>query len=535
MKHWILASILLVVVLGSAQASPPGTEKAAQARDKGATEEAKPADIPKPESSVTQHSVTIGGQPVAYIATAGTLILRDEQDTPMASMGYVAYVKSGVPDPSRRPITFAFNGGPGSSSIWLHMGALGPRRVLTTDAGPTPPPPYGLVDNQHSILDVTDLVLIDPVGTGVSRAVGKKEDKDFWGTDPDIASVGQFIFQYVTDNDRWNSPKFLLGESYGTTRSAGLVDHLQTTRGMAFNGVILVSLALDIQAIFDGIPGNEQPYPLYLPTFAAVAWYHRALPERPDQLEPFLDEVRRWAMGPYAAALLKGDALSESERESVAGTLHRYTGLSVDYLKKADLRVREGEFTQELLRNHRETVGRLDARFTGFTFDQLAQDAQYDPQSEAISSAFTGTFLDYYYRELKASKARTYVVHAEVWKTWDWKHKVLGTRGERAQPVVNTGPDLARALGLNPNLRVLALNGYFDLATPFLATEYMLSHLRLSSRLASHIESRYYPAGHMMYLHEPSLVRMKADIAPFITAGAGESAPRAQERSRSAP
>ena len=509
----IAAAACLWMTAGLVLAQPPAAEGADKPEP---PKEAKEA--PKPELSVTQHSVVIGGKTVAYTATAGTLVLRDEKDEPAAQFGFTAYVKKGVDDPRTRPLTFAYNGGPGSSSIWLHMGVLGPRRIAATDGEVTPPPPYPLVDNAWSVLDVTDLVMIDPVGTGYSRAIGKKDDKEFWGTDADIASVAQFIFQYVSDNGRWNSPKFLLGESYGTTRSAGVVAKLWNEKGMAMNGVILVSVALDIEAIFEW-PGNDRPYPLFLPTFAATAWYHKALPEQPATLEPFLTEVRQWAIGPYASALAKGDALTDAERDAVAAKLHRYTGLSEDYVRRADLRVTEAQFTQELLRGKRETVGRLDSRFTGFTFDRLAKEAEYDPQSEAITAAYTSAFLDYYHRELGTKRDRTYHVYADVFSSWDFKHRIPGF--PFPLPMVNTGPDLAQAIGLNPHLRVLVLNGYYDLATPFFGAEQMVSQLRLPKEQRARVEMKYYEAGHMMYLHQPSLEQMKKDLAGFITAHSG--------------
>ncbi|MFQ5691036.1 MAG: S10 family peptidase [Gemmatimonadota bacterium] len=494
-------------------AGPALAQQSVEASGGGGKKESEKA-VPKAEQSVTHHSVVIGGVTVRYTATAGTLILRDREDKPEASVGYVAYTRDGAKDPSARPITFAYNGGPGSSSLWLHMGALGPRRVKTTDAGPTPPPPYDLVDNEFSLIDVTDLVMIDPVGTGLSRAVGKKKDADFWGVDPDIESVSRFIEQYVDANNRWNSPKYLLGESYGTTRSAGVVDYLQSREGMSFNGVILVSVALDLEAIFNW-PGNDRPYALFLPTYAAVAWYHDALPDKPARLEPWLDEVRAYALGPYTHALMKGDDLSEQERTAVAEKLHQYTGLSVDYLRKANLRVTEGQFTQELLREHGETVGRLDARFTGVSFDRLAEHAEYDPQSAAISPAFTAAFMRYLHQELQFGKGKTYNVSARVFGQWKWEHRAPG--GGFPAPFPNTGLDLAHAMGYNPNLRVLVLNGYYDLATPFLATEYMISHLALSEELRPHVEMKYYEAGHMMYIHPPSLEKFKADVAEFIS------------------
>ncbi|MGE5236239.1 MAG: S10 family peptidase [Acidobacteriota bacterium] len=520
MRRELLAGLIAFCVVSSAalaQSEPPVKPAGlGTVAEKGGEAEAA-----KSEASVTEHTIRIGDQTVAYTATAGTLVLRDEKGAPTARMGYTAYTRKGVGDASRRPITFAFNGGPGSSSIWLHMGALGPRRVVTADAASTPPPPYRVVDNAYSVLDVTDLVMIDPVGTGLSHALGKKEDKDFWGVDPDLASVAQFIFQYVDDNDRWNSPKYLLGESYGTTRAAGLVNLLQSEKGMAFNGVVLVSVAVDLGAIFDQL-GNDRAFVLYLPTFTAVAWYHHVLPERPDALEPLLQEARRFAAGPYAEALMRGDTLTDAERDAIAQQIHRFTGLAVDYIKKANLRVREGEFTQELLREHREIVGRLDARFLGVTPDPLAQDATYDPQEAAISPAFTAAFMDYLHRELKFGRDRAYRVEAQVFQSWSFTHRVPGLRERWPQPVVNTGVDLAQALIRDPNLRVLALNGYFDLATPFFGTEYMLSHLGLPRDLAGHVEMRYYEAGHMMYLHEPDLAKMKADVASFIGATAHE-------------
>jgi carboxypeptidase C (cathepsin A) len=496
---------------GDAAAAAAGAAAGTAAAD--ARKMAAHREPPKAEQSVTQHSIVIGGKTINYTATAGTLLLRDDKDEPTAAVGYVAYTLRDVHDLSHRPITFAYNGGPGSSSYWLHMGALGPRRIVTSDATATPPPPYKVVDNAWSILDKTDLVMIDPVGTGLSRAVGEHKEKEFWGTDPDIESVSRFIKQYVSDNLRWNSPKFLLGESYGTTRSAGVVEYLQTRESMAFNGVILVSVAMDIESIFEW-PGNERPYMLYFPTFAAVAYYHHALPHQPAALVPFLDEVRKFAVTEYAAALSKGDTLSEAERDAVALKMHEYTGLSVDYLKLANLRVREPQFTQELMRQKHLTVGRLDARFLGFSFDNLAEDAAEDPQSNAISSAFTAAFLNYLHGELKFGMGKTYNLAANVFPGWDFKHQAPGF--PFPLPIANTALDLAHALAYNPNLQVLVLNGYYDLATPFFGTEYCFDHLGLAKELRPHVHMKYYEAGHMMYIHEPSLQQFKSDIAAFF-------------------
>jgi carboxypeptidase C (cathepsin A) len=479
---------------------------------------------PRAESPVTtQHSLTIGGRSITYTATAGTLLVRNEKDEPTASIGYVAYVQRAAGDASeagRRPITFAYNGGPGSSSLWLHMGALGPRRIVTTDAGSTPPAPYKVVDNVYSILDKTDLVLIDPVGTGFSHAIGEGKDKDFWGVDPDIESISRFIVRYVDDNDRWGSPKYLFGESYGTTRSAGVVDYLQTHANMAFNGVILLSVGIDFEAIYP-LPGNDKSYPLALPSFAAAAWYHHALPRRPDPLEPFLAEVRAFALGDYASALLKGDALAAPERDAIAEKIHQYTGLSADYVKQAKLRVRPSQFAQELLRSQHLTLGILDARFAGASLDPLGEDADYDPLSSAIGAPFTAAFLDYLHSDLKFGQGRTYTVLGDrISVLWDFRHHVPNL--PFPLPVPDTSADLIHALATNPHLRILTLSGYYDLATPFLAAESMMSHLLLEKEQRSRIEMKYFEAGHMMYLHEPSLKEMKEAVAAFYDATGGQ-------------
>ena len=507
MKKAVLA-LLVACALGP-NISAIGQEKPPE---KPPAEDPK-KEPPKNEQSVTQRSVVIGGAPINYTATVGTFLVRNDRGEPRASFGYTAYVKRDVGDASRRPITFAYNGGPGSSSVWLHMGALGPRRIVASDPSATPPPPYRIVDNPESLLDRSDIVMIDPVGTGFARPVGDAKEKDFWGVDQDIEWVSQFIKQFVTDRGRWNSPKYLLGESYGTTRSAGVVDYLQTREHMAFNGVILVSVALDIEALFPW-PGNERPFALFLPTYAAAAWFHKVLPSPPKDLEPFLTEVRQYALGPYTTALQKGDSLPEAERHAVAEKLHQYTGLSTDYIEKSRLRLTESQFAKELLREHRETVGRLDARFTGVTFDLLEKDAEYDPQEAAISAAYTAALLSYLHGELKFGQDKIYMIsNRAAFPAWDWKHKI----GESfPMPIANTGPDLAHALGYNPNLRILILNGVYDMATPILATEYMVSHLNVEKKLSDRVEMKYYPAGHMMYVHEPSLKAFKADVGAFI-------------------
>jgi carboxypeptidase C (cathepsin A) len=473
--------------------------------------------LPKAQESATQHRLSLGGKALDYTATAGTLIVRDEEDKPIASMGYVAYVRRDGKGSGARPIMFAFNGGPGSSSLWLHMGVLGPKRVLVADPTPTPAAPYRTADNEFSILDASDLVMIDPVGTGLSHAVCDHKDDEFWGVDPDIDSISRFIAQYVSDNNRWTSPKYLLGESYGTTRAAAIVNYLRARRSLTFNGLILVSVATDIEAIFADLPGNDRPYAVYLPGYAAVAWYHHMLPNQPAALEPFLTQVRQYAAGPYTAALLKGDALSDAERDAVAEQMHAYTGLPIDYLKAANLRVSENEFAHELLKARRLTVGRLDGRFVGPTSDMLAKETDYDPQSSAISAAYAAAFLDYYHSELKFGQGETYhTTNFGIGEKWKWTHRTA--RGE--QPIVNSGVDLAEALVKDPNLRVLVLNGYYDLATPFSATEYVMTHLGVAPEVGARVQMKYYEAGHMMYVHPASIAKMKRDLDAFVTATA---------------
>jgi carboxypeptidase C (cathepsin A) len=519
-KAAVSCLVLVVSVMGVARADDgPGGSAASLAEacqvDVKGDKKDEWRRAPKAESSVTQHHLAVGGKSLDYTATAGTLVIRDDEDKPMANVGYVAYTRRDVKDASQRPIMFAFNGGPGSSSMWLHMGVLGPKRVLVADPGPTPPAPYHTVDNEFGVLDKSDLVMIDPVGTGVSRAVCDRKDEEFWGVDPDIDSIGRFIAQYVSDNGRWTSPKYLLGESYGTTRAAAIADYLRAKRDLAFNGLVLVSVATDIEAIFAELPGNDRPYAVYLPGYAAVAWYHHALPQQPPALEPFLDEVRRYAQGPYTAALIKGDALSDAELTAVAEQMHNYTGLSVQYLKEANLRVSENAFVHELLRSQRRTIGRLDARFAGPTLDPLQKYAEYDPQSAAVSAAYVAAFLDYYHEQLKFGRGQTYrAANYAIGDKWRWTHKPIGSSAE--QPIVNSGVDLADALVQDANLRVLVLAGYYDLATPFSATEYVMTHLGVPAAISSRIQIKYYEAGHMMYVHPPSLKKMKGDLDAFI-------------------
>jgi carboxypeptidase C (cathepsin A) len=474
------------------------------------------ADTSKQIKSVTHHSITINGKVINYTATAGALTIYSELDSAVASVGYVAYTLDGVTDATTRPVMFAYNGGPGSSSIWLHMGALGPKRVVLNDPNENDAAPYKLEDNANSVIDVTDLVMIDPVGTGISHALGKNKNADFWGVDADIKSISEFVKAYIMTNDRWNSPKYLLGESYGTFRSAGVGDYLFNNMGISVNGIILVSDVLDIRQLAF-LSGDDLPYEIYLPTYAAVAWYHNKLPNKPANLESFLNEVRDFAQGEYANALMKGDGISATEKAQVIDKLNQYTGLSKDYLMKADLRVNEPQFTAELLRDSDLTVGRLDARYKGLTQDPLSEFANYDPQSSDISNVYEPLFMNYYYGDLKMDKK--YVYHTSAYSlpgfNWDWKHAANSGFGNATMP--NTEVDLADVMTQNPTLKVVVMNGYFDLATPFFGTEYTMNHLGLPAAVQKNITFKYYTAGHMMYVDPNNLAALKQNIANFIT------------------
>jgi len=511
-----IAALELVLVLGlSSQMSAQEAPKDAKpAETKSGDLKPPESPVPKEESSVTDHTIRIGGQTIPYKATASTTLLKNDKDEPTAVIFSVAYTKSDIKDLSQRPIAFVYNGGPGSASVWLHMGAFGPRRVMTPNAESAPPPPYKVEDNANSLLDKTDLVFIDPVGTGYSRAVGKAQDKDFWGIDSDVKSFSQFINIYVTRNNRWNSPKFLIGESYGTFRSAALSNYLQSSDGMYLNGIVLISTVLDLGTLSFN-PGDDMPYIFYLPSYAATAAYHKLLEDRPADLNAFLNEVRQFASTEYASALMKGSKLTEQEKAAVAKKLARFTGLSEDYLRKADLRVNLPQFTAELQRSRGLTTGRLDARFSGPQTDLLAEFAAYDPLQTATTGPFTAAFNNYVREELKFTQDRKYeVLNEQANRQWDWKHHSGENFGFPGSP--NVEGDLLQALVSNPHLQVQAENGLFDLATPFFATEYTMDHLELPQELRPNISLEYYEAGHMMYLRDDSLAKLKVNISAFV-------------------
>ena len=474
------------------------------------------AAVTKPEKFITKHSIKIDNNLISYTATAGTLILKNEKDEPIASFGYTAYTKDGITDLSKRPVTFSYNGGPGSSSMWLHMGVMGPRRVVVNDPSANGPAPYTMEDNNYSPLDVSDIIMIDPVGTGLSRAIGKAKNADFWGVDPDIKSVSQFIKNYVNENERWNSPKFLLGESYGTFRSAGVADYLQDKMGISVNGVILVSTVLDIRTLSFN-PGDELSYVVNFPTYAATSWYHNKLTNKASNLDAFLKEVRVFAWGEYASALLKGDQLGAEEKEKVLIKLVGYTGINKDYWEKANLRVKQPQYAQELLRSSGLTVGRLDSRYKGISQNMLSELAAKDPQSADISPAFISAFMNYFTTELKVSKDKNYNTSANSYPDfkWDWKHqRSNGLFGDASTPT--TTPDLLNAMSNNPKMKILVMNGLYDLATPFGGAEYSFDHMGLNKDLKGNVIMKYYEAGHMMYIQKESAIKYKKDLVEFI-------------------
>lgn len=516
----VLAFVIpaLVPVLAHAQAKEKPSNSSSAAK----------TETFKPQQKETTGSVTIGGQVIHYNAYAGTLIVHAKKTDdaaessgkgrrPEASMFYVAYFKTGEKG-SARPLTFLYNGGPGSSTLWLHMGAFGPRRVVTADHTQTPPAPYRVVNNDYSLLDVSDLVFVDAPGTGFSRIRGKNAKKAFYGVDQDGNAFAEFIVQFLSKYGRWNSPKFLFGESYGTTRSAVLANDLETGHDIDLNGVILLSQILNFDLSIDGPqtnPGIELPYELALPSFAATAWYHHKLPNEPSQLQPLLQQVENFAMTTYAEALDEGSALPPEQRHAVAEKLHDYTGLPVAYIEKANLRINGGEFEKTLLGGDDMTTGRLDTRFSGPTIDPLSKEAEYDPQGAAISSAYVAAFNNYVRKDLKYGQDQTYKPEIGLWRSWNFQHQPPGAHHPLPQ-AANVMPDLANAMKRDPDLKVMLNSGYFDLATPFFEGIYEMRHLPMPVKLQKNIEIKHYMSGHMVYAHVPSLKALHDNVAAFI-------------------
>ncbi|MBV9438756.1 MAG: peptidase S10 [Candidatus Eremiobacteraeota bacterium] len=523
MRHVIAAVALALAVSPPAVAqeppptpspSPSGAPRAlASAAPRGSSAFAAGA---AERPIVTHHRIRLAGREVAYAATAGIASVRGADGKPTTTMSYIMYAREGADTGDRRPVSFIYNGGPGSSTIWLHMGAFGPRRVVTANGSPTPPAPYRLADNENTLLDVSDLVFVDAPGTGFGRAL---DPKAVFGVDQDAQTFASFIQGFVTTFNRWNSPKFLIGESYGTTRSANVVNVL-AQRGIACSGVVLISTALDYATFVAG-PGNDLPYILFLPTMTAVAAYHHALPQSPANLDALLAEVRRFAETDYAAALLQGDRLDAASRARMVARLHGYTGLPAQYIDLANLRVGPGAFEKELLRPQRRTIGRLDGRFLGIDRDPLGEAPEYDPTETSMTGAYVATFESYSRNDLDWRPVDPYRPndYAETGRNWDFR-RTAGFGGRILAPSVIA--DLAQAMTQNPALHVFAANGLYDLATPFMGTEYTLSHMLLDRSLLSHVQYGYYPSGHMIYVDPPSHARLTADLRRFITEAGGQ-------------
>ena len=521
-RSWLrfLALLLVSAVgIGAAQDRTRTTDRNSRTGTQGqnASGDAPEATVPVPpeEASVTKHDWTGGGATIHYTATAGNLLIKDDKDAVNGSIFYVAYTADGA-DARTRPVTFFYNGGPGSASIWLHMGSLGPMRVVTASPEATGPPPFQMVENQYSLIDRSDLVFIDAPLTGFSRAVGKGTVKEFAGTDQDIRAFAKFIVRYITVNQRWNSPKFLFGESYGTTRSGGLVDALQND-GIEFNGVTLLSSILNY-----GVrnAGYDTEAIGYFPSFAAIAYQHGKV-KRQGSMAEWVEGARQFARGPYAEALAKGDTLSPAEFDSIAAKVAGFTGLSVAYVKESRLRINATRFRKELLRDENEILGRYDARFEGFDVDAAGENPGFDPSDTGINGVYVGAFHDYLQKELKYMSSDPYYLSGPgLNQNWDFHHRPGGGMGgggygPREQDQPDVAIDLSDAMRKNPKLRVFSANGYFDLATPFFITEFDLHHMLLPPSIAANIEFGYYPAGHMVYLNVEALKMLKADMERF--------------------
>jgi carboxypeptidase C (cathepsin A) len=535
----LLTAAALLTGPCAATAAPPKTP--AKVAAKASTADKEPKVFFHPAETRSSGTVIVGGQPIAYDAVAGTLVVhaKDWEDTdateaaasgssksddqkdkpkpkPEASMFYTAYFKQGAPA-SGRPITFLFNGGPGSSTIWLHMGAFGPVRVQTTDRRHNPPAPYSTVNNDQSLLDASDLVFIDAPGTGFSRIAGEDKEKAFYGVDQDIRAFTDFISQFLTKYGRWNSPKYVFGESYGTMRGAGLAYSLQNA-DIDLNGLILLSDILNWDFMPDDPqlnPGIDMPYVVALPTYAATAWYFNKVANRPADLRAFLDEVEHFATTDYEQALIKGDALGDAERRRIAQQLSAYTGLSVPYLLKTNLRIEYGAFQKEVLADQGLTTGTLDTRFVGATLDPLSKVATYDPQGAALGAAYVAAWHSYSRDRLNYRPDIQFKSGIPIYSKWDYRHQPPGA-GDPLIMLPNVLPDLAAAMKTNPTMKVMVNGGYFDVSTPYFEGRMELRHLPVPPALQQNIEYHYYQSGHMVYVHPPTLIELHDNVADFI-------------------
>jgi len=504
-----LAIALALSSAGFAQETPAGDAPSKDAK----SDAAKPnpdqvkASVEE-DAQPVRRSISLRGRTLGYTVTPGHLTIRNDKGEPTASMFYVAYA---VPSArgQRRPVTFLFNGGPGSSTMWLHMGSVGPMKVDASSPETVPGPPFRYGPNPDSLLDVSDLVFIDAPTTGLSREIGKAEPKDFFGVDKDLDAFTRTIQRYLSKYQRWNDPKFIIGESYGTTRAAGLSNSLLDA-GVQLNGIAFVSTVFNF-ADFQG----DQSLINFLPTYAADAWYHDKIANKPP-LEQFLQQARDFANGPYALALQKGNMIGDAERQSIAQQMSQLTGLSPDYILRANLRVNPDRFRRELLRDRRQIIGRIDSRYLGTEADNVGEGTDYDPQGSAITGAFVGALNDYLFRDLGYKSPLVYRPnnYAGVFdgeNPWDFTHRAPGDR----QQIADTSVDLASAMRQNPRMKILSVNGYYDLATPFGGAEYEFQHMALDPQLQANIRYTYYPAGHMMYTDPASARQLKADLAAF--------------------
>ena len=509
-RPWFLIlSVMAAVSASSFAQDPPPAEKAGAKASAKESEQAKAKEKEDDKPIVTHGVVTIGGKAWKYTATAGFMPLKDLDGEAEAKIFYVAYTADEPGDMARRPVMFSFNGGPGSSSVWLHLGALGPKRVAMPDGPTIPAPPFRLVENGQSWLDRADLVFIDPVETGYSRAAKPELNKKFHGLKGDIAAVGEFIRLYLAREERWTSPLFVVGESYGTTRAAGLAGYL-ARQGIALNGVILISSVLDFQALSSSRT-NETPYVLFLPSFAATAWYHKLLPNdlQALPLRDLLDQAERFADGDYQAALSKGDRITNDERTRISDQVARFTGLTPRFVAQNNLRVDDGRFFAELLRDQRKVVGRFDSRYAGIVEDAGAASAGFDPSYAAVQAPYTTTFNQYVRAELGyKTDVRYNILGSERIGRWEWDTNGMG--------YPETVGSLREAMTKNPHLKVWIASGYFDLATPYHGADYTRDHLGLGANLERNVRLTTFEAGHMMYLDPASLVKLKQDAATFV-------------------
>ncbi len=508
----LLLSLLLSSAAFAQQSSsnagdtpPPGTQSA-QSKDK---EKEKDTDTAKASAEETaqpvRRSISFRGRTLTYTATPGTLTIRNDDGEAVASMFYTAYTMPGA-NGRPRPVTFLFNGGPGSSTMWLHMGSFGPMKVDASIPETISGPPFRISSNQDTLLDKSDLVFLDAVTTGLSRPVGKAKAEDFFGVDKDLDAFSRGIQRYLTKYGRWNSPKFIIGESYGTLRAAGLSTRL-ADKGVQLNGIVLVSTVLN----FADFAGDQQ-YVNFLPTYALDAWYHNKVPHN-GSIDAFAEQARAFASGPYAAALQKGRAVSEEEKRAVATQMAALIGLAPDYILRTNLRVDPERFRRELLRERGQIIGRIDSRYLGTEAELVGSDPTYDPQASAITGGFTGAINDYLFRDLGYKTPLTYRInnYGGIGNKWEFTHDSAAG----GQPIADTSVDLASSMRQNPRMKLFMVNGYYDLATPFFGADYEVGHMLVDPAIAANIRYGYYPAGHMMYVDPVSSHRLKADLDAF--------------------